>query len=494
MNFVNTFTQTVLSVVVAGLSAIGVQTPLTPPTLELVASPVVVQSGGSATIEWSSTGADECVSGYFDTEKKSSGSVTVSPLHTTTYSVTCLKTNAQPSSGSGVWKLRYSDYTDLWCSNQPLSFKNLYTENPCPSNDPEGQSCSLSGSDTCAVNSWQQKAYSGDRTKTQYCNLISEVYRCVAGTSNKTSAPAPTVTGSKTVFSGEFGDLVAPHLQYRARLQEDVNANGGPFVMDGFYDDKATADRVCSVLFSGSSNGFFKSDKYKSPKNNTLLRWDGTRWTQQSAKNHPRHIRYEFTCVAPGTVQPAPTPLPTTVTKSVTVVVFEPTNTEPSTGGGGGGGANQCTDGIDNDNDGRIDGADYACTPGRTSESPNPQCSDGIDNNGNGLVDTADTASCTGLTDWNELAPPAELSFSGPALVQKGSAATLTWSVQNVVSGSCRIRGNNGDSWTLSGTSGSQTSKALESETTFTLSCTDQNGDPVSQSLIVRIAPTFIEQ
>jgi hypothetical protein len=59
----------------------------------------------------------------------------------------------------------------------------------------------------------------------------------------------------------------------------------------------------------------------------------------------------------------------------------------------------QCSDGIDNDGDGRVDAEDPGCySVTDDDESPDPQCSDGIDNDGDGLVDTADP-SCNGYAN-----------------------------------------------------------------------------------------------
>ncbi len=492
MNFVNTAATFILGVVVSGLSLVGIQTPLTPPTLTLEASPLAIELGGSATIGWSSTGAVDCTSSELTLAGATSGSLKVSPSQTTTYTITCSKTDAGSQAPVGVWKEIGSDITDLWCTSNQPSFKNLYTENPCPSNSPEGQSCS-EVSTLCAVNRWQTKGGTvGDLGSQQYCNLVSELYRCVPGAGASGAASSGVVSGGGTVFSGEFGDLVAPHLPYRAKLQQDTNENGGPFIVDGFYANKATADRVCSVLFPGSVNGSYRADKYKSPKNNTVLTWNGSRWTQQGARNANSHLRYAFTCVMPSSIAtPTPTINTKSVSKSVTVTVLGATGL-PTGGGGGGGG--QCADGIDNDNDGRVDGNDLGCSNGGSFEAPDPQCSDGLDNNGNGLIDTADVAACSGPTDFNEVAPDASVSFTGPQLVQRESSATLTWAATNVKAGSCSISGNNGDRWSLSGSSGSVTSSPLLNETVFTFACTDLNERQTVRTVTVKIAPTFIEQ
>lgn len=161
-----------------------------------------------------------------------------------------------------------------------------------------------------------------------------------------------------------------------------------------------------------------------------------------------------------------------------------------------GSGTPQCTDGIDNDGDGRTDYPnDHGCiSAADTTEIPDPQCSDGIDNNGNGLIDTADVGACTGPTDSNEQPlPTSSLSLSGPTLVQMSFPATLVWSVSSVRAGSCTLSGTNGDSWNLTGTSGVLVSSNISGETTFTLQCLDLNGNPTSKNHSVKVAPSFEE-
>lgn len=59
------------------------------PSATLAASPVSIFSGSSSTLSWSSSNASTCVGVGFSTNQASSGSVTVAPLNTTTYSVNC---------------------------------------------------------------------------------------------------------------------------------------------------------------------------------------------------------------------------------------------------------------------------------------------------------------------------------------------------------------------------------------------------------------------
>jgi len=163
--------------------------------------------------------------------------------------------------------------------------------------------------------------------------------------------------------------------------------------------------------------------------------------------------------------------------------------------------AAQCANGIDDDGDGFIDSADYGCYSGGgtynssdTSESPNPQCADGIDNNGNGLLDYPDDSACSSYTDGNEEVLDAEISLSAsPSLVQPGGTTTLEWTAENIQADSCSLAGTNGDSWALTGSGGSQTSSALDTQTIFTLSCIDGADDPISTATTIRLTPSFQE-
>ncbi|MDB4934591.1 MAG: Tryptophan synthase alpha chain [Labilithrix sp.] len=67
-----------------------------------------------------------------------------------------------------------------------------------------------------------------------------------------------------------------------------------------------------------------------------------------------------------------------------------------------------CSDGIDNDGDGKIDSADPGCTSGAdTDETDVPQCSDGIDNDGDGKIDYPNDPGCSSYLDATEIGNPA---------------------------------------------------------------------------------------
>ncbi len=82
-----------------------------------------------------------------------------------------------------------------------------------------------------------------------------------------------------------------------------------------------------------------------------------------------------------------------------------------------------------------------------------------------------------------------------PMLVRSGRTTIISWSVTNALAGSCTVTENNptiNDSWT--GTSGTQTSSAIRQRTTYTLHCTGVNNDPFTDSVVVNVIPTFLEE
>ncbi len=67
----------------------------------------------------------------------------------------------------------------------------------------------------------------------------------------------------------------------------------------------------------------------------------------------------------------------------------------------------QCSDGLDNDNDGRVDMQDPGCTsPQDNNESDEPQCSDRRDNDGDGLTDWPADPGCQTPADNDEFNAP----------------------------------------------------------------------------------------
>ena len=118
---------------------------------------------------------------------------------------------------------------------------------------------------------------------------------------------SPAVPGANTnpgppsgtsVFSGDFGAFKAQHASI---FQTDASANGGAVLGNAsFKANKATADRLCSLVFPGSVNSTFHTDTFSSPKNNTIAIWSGSAWSVLPAKGNDPHLRNNFTCVTTG--------------------------------------------------------------------------------------------------------------------------------------------------------------------------------------------------
>ena len=72
------------------------------PTATISANPTSITSGQSATLSWSSTNATSCVGSGFSTGNAVSGSASVTPAMTTSYSVTCTNGSAAATASASV--------------------------------------------------------------------------------------------------------------------------------------------------------------------------------------------------------------------------------------------------------------------------------------------------------------------------------------------------------------------------------------------------------
>jgi hypothetical protein len=69
------------------------------PTVNFVVNPTSIIPGGTSTITWSSTHATSCTGTNFNTNNATSGTVTVTPASTTTYSIVCTGPGGQAQAG-----------------------------------------------------------------------------------------------------------------------------------------------------------------------------------------------------------------------------------------------------------------------------------------------------------------------------------------------------------------------------------------------------------
>jgi len=193
-----------------------------------------------------------------------------------------------------------------------------------------------------------------------------------------------------------------------------------------------------------------------------------------------------------GPGDPPPPPPPPLGAQRVTVQC----DNSVQVGTGEGEDTNQCTDGIDNDRDGRTDADDTNCANGGRSESgATTQCSDGIDNNGDGNVDFPEDPWCASGNDNREAPDPIDMSLTGPALIKKNQSCTISLSARNVTS--CTLTGP-GLSQGFTAVNGfvsasSVVTPALAQTSTYTLSCRGLDGKTAAKSVDCKVAPTFEE-
>jgi hypothetical protein len=193
------------------------------------------------------------------------------------------------------------------------------------------------------------------------------------------------------------------------------------------------------------------------------------------------------------------------VSQGGTCVIPPPDTPDPNVGAGAGEG-----DGDDQGDDTTCPANEHAaggscvCNEGYARVNGScvfqTQCSDGIDNDGNGLTDYPDDPGCSSPNDNDETIPDAELTVTpDKKLVKPGTAVVISWSAAHIVNGSCSLRGDNEDSWTLAAgdggnAGGTQPTSKLVAETRYTLTCTSQKTDsPISASAVVKVVPSFNE-
>ena len=94
-------------------------------------------------------------------------------------------------------------------------------------------------------------------------------------------------------------------------------------------------------------------------------------------------------------------------------------------------------------------------------------------------------------------AQPAVLNFTpSKNPIVSGTSVTLDWSVQNVREGTCSIVGPGVNRVNLNAGrsgSGSVNTGEITSESSFTLRCTDLNGEQQTRGITIRVVPSFIE-
>lgn len=131
-----------------------------------------------------------------------------------------------------------------------------------------------------------------------------------------------------------------------------------------------------------------------------------------------------------------------------------------------------------------------------------PECRNGADDDGDALSDHPNDPGCSNPDDDDETNTPPALPAAVidinaiPRIVNPGDNTTLTWDTQNATSCTISWPGGNYSIPLAQLNVGTQQQDfgPVTQSTTYTLSCVGTNGATVTDSVLVRINPNFIEE
>jgi hypothetical protein len=161
------------------------------PGVSLTATPASISPGGSATLSWSSTNATSCTaSGGWSGSKATSGSQTVSPSGTTTYTLTCSGSSSSASDSETI--------TVAGSSAPPLVLIDAFPETIAP-----GNSAGLAWATANATSCTASGGWSGSKplTGSQIVNPSSTAaYTLTCSGPGGSSSDSQTVTVSPAPY------------------------------------------------------------------------------------------------------------------------------------------------------------------------------------------------------------------------------------------------------------------------------------------------------
>lgn len=464
-------------------------------TATLTANPINVYSRQSSTLTWSSTNATSCSGSGFITGGRTSGSVIVYPTTLTNYSVTCTGStgsaiaHAEVSVGSSIDivpskpSLKSGSLTGV---GNRISFKSVVTNTGGGNVDTSIPSMfeldiNNDGSYDLTLTSNSLSGLNGGQSK----NINSSSWTSILGTH---AIRAVVDLGEDIPVSGGDSDgcyTVSTSYWTEEIGTEGCSTSGGPnacglnfdpqsyyatigttFTIVGYTEDGSqlvcpSYDDFCFYSGIGGETGSFSELRQPNLEGTICISSDVTSISTNGTVNETNELNnyspnYVFTVTQP-----------------------------------------QCSDGIDNDNDGDVDyPADSDCSgSGDIREGAVTQCSDGIDNDGDGLTDLADRG-CSSIGDNNEEDDPADINPQvdisvSTTLVRKGADVTVSWTASDV--NSCTVNGPGVlQSYSTESVS-DQTEVEIESRSTYTITCDTESGT-MSDSVTVGIVPSFIEE
>lgn len=214
-------------------------------SVTLTSNPGTITSGGAATLSWNVTGATTCTSNGFNWGNQMSGSVTVNPTDTTSYSLSC--TNGTPIT-AGTWVYKESDTSDLYCgpgcNEAPNNSPGLpYGSIVCSPPNPSGQACSQAS--TCANSSWRYDPLSS--VGLNYYD--TDIYECTAtGSTGSSDVDSASVTVTQLPdLVGQVGGVATTSVNVPAMLYGGV-ANEGAGAAGYFPNLIQVCDTNCATV------------------------------------------------------------------------------------------------------------------------------------------------------------------------------------------------------------------------------------------------------
>lgn len=172
--------------------------PSVTPAVSLVATPGIIDAGESSTLTWGSNNVSTCIGDAFATGGATSGTASVSPTETTTYTVSCYVSGTNQNY---TWQLHSTDTSDFACPLTDMTRGGYNHLEDCPVADPSGMSCTA-GTQNCKT-----------KVATAACTMETAVYSCeppspadVTDTATVTVRPTGSCSASPT--SVEVGESV----------------------------------------------------------------------------------------------------------------------------------------------------------------------------------------------------------------------------------------------------------------------------------------------
>jgi hypothetical protein len=220
-------------------------TPL--PTVSLTANPTSITSGGSSTLTWSSTNATSCTGTGF-TAGGTSGSATVSPTASQSYSITCTGTGGTAAPSSATITVSATTLTALHCPSGGFSGLTL-TDGSM--NDLQ-ENCTINGN----------LVIGGTGTNASLLNIGQSIVLTVVGNINLSGSGALSVNGGTLALANQY------NLQWNINATDNANIS----MLNGIVTTNALGTRnLTSALYANGNTNIQVVNSTLDRTNNWLI-------------------------------------------------------------------------------------------------------------------------------------------------------------------------------------------------------------------------------